>query len=101
MTGADVIAAEAFAKRQREKLARNFKLVDETTGEPIALPATRKCWDGYEITIKDFQASGSKDMPGKIYTTMNEVFAPSVCGAKIIEFPAGELDRLVGAGMPI
>ena len=77
---------------------RAFKLIDCETGAEITLPATRKCWDGYEITITDFQASGSKDMPGKIYTSMNEVYVPSVCGAKIIEFPVSELDVAMGAG---
>lgn len=86
------------ARADRAQKARKFKLVDEKTGEAIALPATRKCWDGYEITIKSFQPSGSRDMEGTIVTEMNEQFAPSVCGAKIVEFPASELDVLAGAG---
>ena len=84
-TAAQIIEAESFAKKQREKLARKFVLVDAATGEEISLPATRKCWDGYEITIKEFQASGSHGMEGLIVTTMNEEYVPSVCGAKIVE----------------
>ena len=103
MTRAEVIAAETFAQKQRDFVARKFKLIDCETGAEIVLPATRKCHDGYVITITDFQASGSKDMPGKIYTSMNEVYVPSVCGAKIIEFPLNqqELEAAGAGGMRI
>jgi hypothetical protein len=85
--------AEARAARAR------FKLIDGETGAEITLPATRKCWDGYEITIKTFRQSPGAE--GFIFTTANEVYVPSVCGAKIVEFPASDLDVLVGKGMPI
>jgi hypothetical protein len=87
--------AEARAARAR------FKLIDGETGEEIALPALRKCSDGYEINIVRFAPVKYQSSGGYIYSDLNEVFVPSVVGAKIIEFPAGELDRLVGAGMPI
>lgn len=62
-----------------------YRLVDAKTGETVALPAARKCWDGYEITIRDFEPIKYETSGGKIYTTMNEVFVPSVCGLKIVQ----------------
>lgn len=71
-------------------MAANLKLIDTATGAEIALPAKRKCWDGYEITIKAFKPQPGAQ--GFIYTDKNEVFVPSVCGAKIIDFPPAEID---------
>lgn len=84
--------AEARAARAR------FKLIDGETGEEIALPALRKCADGYEINIVRFAPVKYQSSGGYVYTDMNEVYVPSVCGAKIIEFPATEVDQMIGAG---
>lgn len=78
-------------------MAANLKLVDAATGAEIALPAKRTCWDGYEIEITAFRPSTAKGMPGYITTSMNETYVPSVCGAKIIEFPGPCVDERVGA----
>ena len=69
-----------------------FKLVDAKTGEEITLPSTRKCWDGAEIVVRDFKPSRFAGNQGYIYTTMNETFVPSVCGAKIVQFPVSDAE---------
>lgn len=78
--------------------AKTFKLIDEKTGEEIALPARRTCWDGAEVIVRDFKASRFIDNPGYLYTTFNETFVPSVCGLKIVEFPLTAADEEIGAG---
>lgn len=99
MTRAQVIEAEAFAKAQRERLARKFKLVDAQTGAEIILPATRKCDRGPDIKIVNFEPVKYQTSGGYIYTDQNEVLVPSVCGAKIIEFPENpELLEAAGVG---
>lgn len=63
-----------------------FRLVDEKTGEIITLPARMKCRDGSEITVTAFVYM--RHQSGKILTDKNELFVPSVCGAKIVEVAA-------------
>jgi hypothetical protein len=77
--------AEARAARRR------FKLIDCKTGEEIILPAKRICHDGGEIEIVNFKPVTYQESGGYIYSDLNEVFVPSVCGAKIIEFPAPDV----------
>jgi len=65
-----------------------YQLVDEKTGAEIVLPARLKCWDGEWIMVRDFKPSRFEGNEGYIYTTMNEVFVPSVVGAKIVAVAA-------------
>lgn len=65
-----------------------FKLIDKTTGEEITLPARRQCWDGADIVVRDYKPSRFEGNEGYIYTTMNEVYVPSVIGAEIVEVVA-------------
>jgi hypothetical protein len=79
---------EAEVRAARAK----FRLIDGETGKEIVLPAKRTCSDGGEIEIVNFKPVKYQSSGGYIYTDKNEVYVPSVCGAKIIEFPLTEAD---------
>lgn len=73
--------------RQIKAAQPTHKLVDETTGAEIALPARMKCWDGAEVEVCEFRPSKFKGNPGYIRTTAHEIYVPSVVGAKIVKAP--------------
>lgn len=66
------------------RTAVTYRLVHETTGAEIPLPARMKCWDGAEIVVREFRPSRYQSSGGYIVTDIGETFVASVVGAKVV-----------------
>lgn len=83
-------ALHSFPAETQKESAKAFKLVDAKTGEEVSLPFHGKCWDGHEITVRGFAPSWDH---GRIFTTAEEVFVPSVVGLKIVPADVSAIAR--------
>lgn len=62
-----------------------FKLVDEKTGEELALPALRTDWTGARAWIDSWKPSRFIGNAGYVFDRNGYGFTPSTYGAKIVE----------------